>query len=164
MFPSPAQRDAASAPTRSRTRAGLAVVVVCFWLAWSIPALVAVNRPVPPLMDAQDILLQLTQSSPLPPGAAVLLASGEPGCACEQDRSDQLRQHATRAGLTVMSPSAPGLPYPVVVLDAQHQLVYAGSAALPRNCIGNAASAWPLIAQLLQGGQRTPFYSAPCLC
>ena len=147
---------------RAPLRRALAAVIVTLWLGWTLPVLFALNRPAAPVLGEADIHA-LAQRLGLPDGPALVIAAG--GCRCAGTAAATLASAAGDAGVHVLAAGAGmALPYPVLAFDAGHRLVYAGSAQLPRNCLGGATSAWPLVSQLLKDRPDAAFYAAPCTC
>ena len=153
--------DASVSTTARRTQ--IAVCVVALWLAWTVPAWMALNRGTVDATAEADLLATLAAHRALPNGAAVLIASPATPCACQDTAT--LATAAAAAGLAIIPlPAHLALPYPAVVFNDARRLVYAGGATLDRTCLGGDRPAWPLIVRLLQHSDGRALLAAPCSC
>lgn len=148
---------------RASLKLGAAIGLVTLWLAWTVPALFALSRPVAISVDAPQLLAAIEGQLRWPVGQAVLVRQDVATCRCAA-ADETLLTSASDAGLAVISVSASVSPYPVAVFDAERQLVYAGNPQLEPGCTGNVQSAWSLIARLLEHPGSQAFFAPSCSC
>ncbi|MDQ1093326.1 hypothetical protein QE400_002739 [Xanthomonas sacchari] len=158
----PQARSATTPRPRRLARLPWGLVLLVLWSIWAASQLVALATP-PPTDSAEAIRARLLAFAPITrtAGQAVAFRLRIAGCACAAPAA--LALPGVHSVDLRDRPAPPALPYPLIVLDAQSRLIYAGPAQLA-GC-GTPIAAAALISRLLATSGASPLISpAQCGC